>query len=243
MAGKLLLRGMLAGIIAAIVSTLFARIFAEPQVDLAIAFEAANSHAHHAAHMMAAAAEEPELVSRATQKGLGLLTALGLYGAAVGGIFSLIFAYCYGRVALIGPRSLALLLAVGAFVVIALIPAIKYPPTPPAVGQHETVALRTAAYFAIIGFGIIAMLIALRVRTALNVRIGAFNAALAATAAFIVLIGLLQRALPVINEVPHNFPAVVLWDFRVASIATQAVLWTVIGTIFGALANRSLSRR
>ncbi|WP_254557534.1 CbtA family protein, partial [Salmonella enterica] len=81
----------------------------------------------------------------------GLFTALALYGAAVGGIFSLVFAYGYGRFGRIGPRSFALLLAGLAFLLIVIVPGIKYPQTPPAVGQHETVGIRTAAYFMMIG--------------------------------------------------------------------------------------------
>lgn len=239
MARDLLLRGMLAGVIAAVLATLFARVFAEPQVDLAIAFEAARDHAGHAMAM----APEPELVSRTTQKGLGLLTALTLYGTAVGGIFALVFAASYGRATMIGPRSLALLLAVAAFIVVTLVPALKYPPTPPAVGQHETVGLRTVAFFTMTGMSIVALLFALRMRRLLSPRLGSFNAALAACAIFAVAVGAIQSFLPPINEVPGNFPAVILWDFRVASIATQAVLWLTIGTIFGALAQGVLQRR
>ncbi len=239
MSRDLLLRGMLAGVVAALLATFFARIFAEPQVDLAIAFEAAHAHAGHAM----AAADEPELVSRATQKGIGLLTALTLYGAAVGGIFALVFAAAYGRLVRIGPRSLALLLAVGAFLVMALVPALKYRPTPPAVGLHETVALRTAAYFAMTGGAILCLLFALRARTALAGRLGAFNAALAAAGLFVVAIGVIQLFLPTIDEVPATFPAVVLWDFRIASLATQGVLWAGIGSLFGALADALIRRR
>jgi predicted cobalt transporter CbtA len=238
MMGNLLLRGMIAGVVAAVIATLFARVFAEPQVDLAIAFEAAHEHAAHAMVM----APEPELVSRAVQKGFGLLTAMALYGAAIGGFFALVFAATYGRSSVTGPRTLALLLAIAGFLAIALVPGIKYPPTPPAVGQHETVALRTIAYFTMAGFSIISLLLAARMRLLLARRIGAVNAALAATGIFVAAVSALQLALPVINEVPHDFPAVVLWDFRVASLATQAVLWTAIGTIFGGLAEARLRR-
>ena len=54
------------------------------------------------------------------------------------------------------------------------------------------------------------------------------------------LIAAVQFALPAINEVPTDFPAVVLWNFRVAAIAIQFLLWLTIGTIFGALADRTL---
>lgn len=235
MARTLLIRGMLAGVLAALLAALFARIIAEPQVDLAIAFEAAHAH-------MATGAEGPELVSRETQKGLGLLTAAALYGAAVGGIFALAFAALYGRIATIGPRSLALLLAVGAFVAVALVPAIKYPPTPPAVGLHETVGLRTVAYFGMIALSLAALAIAVRLGRGLSQRLGGFNAALAAGGCHVVLVAVVCAALPAINEVPADFPAVVLWDFRIASLAMQAILWLAIGIGFGAMADRALRR-
>ena len=242
MTRDLLIRGMIAGILAAILATLFARALAEPQVDLAIAYEASQSV--HKAHNMPgmAPAEEPELVSRTTQKGLGLLTALTLYGAAVGGIFSLVFAALYGRVASIGPRSLALILALGAFIAIALVPALKYPPTPPAVGQHETVAFRTIAFFSTIALSLVALVVSVKISHALAFRLGSFNAMLAGAAAYVVLIAAVQFALPLIDEVPTDFPAVVLWDFRIASIAIQAVLWVTVGIIFGGLADRKLRR-
>ena len=161
MTGTLLWRGMLAGVLAALLATLFARAVAEPQIDRAIAVE--ETHAAHGPGMPL----EEELVSRATQKGIGLLTALALYGAAVGGVFALTFAYGYGRLARIGPRSFALLLAGLAFVLIVVVPSIKYPQTPSAVGKHETVALRTAAYFGMIVLSIGAAVLAVRLRGAL----------------------------------------------------------------------------
>src|SRR5437773_1674142 len=145
MTRDLLVRGMLAGLLAAVLAVLFARVFGEPQVDLGIGFEQAHARAM-------GMAEDAELVSRAVQKSLGLFTAVTLYGAAIGGIFSIVFAFSYGRIAAIGPRSLALLLAVAAFIAIALAPALKYPPTPPGVGLHETINDRTATYFAMIAF-------------------------------------------------------------------------------------------
>ena len=108
MTGSLLLRGMLVGVLAGVLAFLFAYKFGEPQVDLAIAFEEQMSAAEEAAAPPADGAmvmEEPELVSRATQATTGLLTGLVGYGAAVGGIFSLVFAYAYGRLGALGARA------------------------------------------------------------------------------------------------------------------------------------------
>lgn len=237
MTKQLLWRGMLVGILAALLATLCARVLAEPQVDLAIAFE----HRGHAAHAMPGM--DDELVSRATQKGAGLLTAMTLYGAAVGGIFSLVFAYGYGRVARLGPRSFALLLAWLAFVIVVIVPGIKYPQTPPAVGSHDTVGIRTAAYFAMIALSLAAAVVAARLRTQMRRSLGAFDATLAAIALYAALMLLTQWLLPSVNEVPADFPATLLWDFRVASIATQLVLWSGIGIAFGWSAERLLQRQ
>lgn len=246
MTSQLLWRGMLAGVIAALFAFVFARVLAEPQVDLAIAYEASHAQLEtaHAAHHPSAQTAEPEieLVSRSTQKGPGLLTAVMLYGAAVGGVFALVFAYAYGRWTRLSPRVLALVLAGAAFVAISLVPMLKYPPTPPAVGQHETVALRTAAFFLMLALSIIAALAALNLGRRLRARLGGLNAGLVAVGAYGVLICIAQALLPKINEVPGDFPAIVLWDFRLAAIGMQALLWAVIGVAFGAFAKRVILR-
>jgi hypothetical protein len=71
--------------------------------------------------------------------------------------------------------------------------------------------------------------------------VGGWNAVLMAGAAFIVIIAVIQVFLPNINEVPAEFP-VVLWQFRIASLGIQMVLWGTIGLLFGALTERSLAR-
>lgn len=233
MTRDLLWRGLLAGVIAAACATLFARVFAEPHIDLAIAFETA-----HAAH---GGADEPEIVSRAVQKGLGLFTALTLYGAALGGLFAIAFALCLGRVGRLSGQSLALALAVVGFVVLSLAPALKYPPTPPAVGLHETVGLRTAAHFGMMGLSLVVACAVTWVGVRLRPRLGAPSAAVVGTLAYVVFLSLGQTGLPKINEVPAHFPAVVLWDYRVASIGMQGVLWLGLGLVFGLLVERRSS--
>jgi predicted cobalt transporter CbtA len=49
-------------------------------------------------------------------------------------------------------------------------------------------------------------------------------------------------ALPGINEVPATFPAQTLWQFRLASLGTEAVLWLTLGLAFGYFTERSLTR-
>src|ERR1700744_3240319 len=123
MVRALLIRGMLAGGLAGLFAFGFAWVFGEPQVNLAISFE---QHMHAAGK-----APEPELVSRAVQSTVGLLTGIFVYGCALGGIFSLVFAYAYGRIARSSPRATAAMLAALCFASLILGPQIKDPANPP----------------------------------------------------------------------------------------------------------------
>ena len=62
-------------------------------------------------------------------------------------------------------------------------------------------------------------------------------------AAFIGIIVITQLLLPDINEVPDQFPAVVLWRFRIVSLGIQVILWSTFGLLFGAVAERVLSKQ
>jgi predicted cobalt transporter CbtA len=48
--------------------------------------------------------------------------------------------------------------------------------------------------------------------------------------------------LPSYSEVPADFPATVLYEFRVASLVTQLALWVTLGVTLGELLYR-LQRR
>jgi hypothetical protein len=259
MVGSLLLRGMLVGLFAGLLAFGFARVFGEPEVDRAIAFEEAgkagppvlgethvhsDGHTHtHGAAKASTEAAEPELVSRATQAGIGLATGVLVYGAAVGGLFALVFAFAYGRIGRLGPRATAALLALGAYVAVVLVPNIKYPANPPAVGQAETIGPRTALFFLMILISVVALSLAVALARRLSAQFGTWNATILAGAAFVVVIAVVQYALPAINEVPNQFSAAVLWRFRIASLGIHAVLWTAIGLLFGALAERAMAKQ
>jgi predicted cobalt transporter CbtA len=49
--------------------------------------------------------------------------------------------------------------------------------------------------------------------------------------------------MPGINEVPDGFPATLLFDFRVASFATQLTLWGVLGVALAELGHRLMRSR
>lgn len=242
MVGNLLLRGMIVGVIAGLCAFGFARVFGEPQVDRAIAFEEQTAAAEQAASGQPAM-EEPEIVSRTTQAGIGLLTGVVVYGAAVGGLFSLVFAYAYQRLGRLSPRGTAALLALGAFIAVVVVPFVKYPATPPAVGNPETIGARTELFFVMIVVSLAAAVASISLAQRLWAKYGAWNASIIAGLAFLAVVAVAQYALPTVNEVPENFSADLLWRFRTASLGIHVILWTVIGLGFGVLAERSLASR
>ncbi|MDM9626112.1 CbtA family protein [Rhizobium sp. S152] len=233
MVGKLLLRGMLAGLIAGVLMFAFAHTFGEPLVDQAIGFEEAAAQA-------AGEAAEPELVSRTTQAGIGLFTGIMAYSIAVGGLFALVFAFVQGRVSSLGARGTSMVIALAAFVSVVIVPNIKYPANPPAVGSPDTIGVRTELFFLMIVVAIAALIAAVSLGRRLSQRFGAWNGTVAAGLAYVVFIGLVQYLLPAINEVPENYPAMLLWNFRTTTIGMHVILWAAVGLVFGVFAERQL---
>ncbi|ACM24984.1 CbtA family protein [Agrobacterium rhizogenes] len=233
MVGRLLLRGMLVGALAGILIFIYARIFGEPLVDWAIGFEEKVAQA-------AGEASEPEIVSRATQAGVGLLIGSLIYATAVGGLFALVFAFVYGRISSLGARGTAALLAIAAFVAISLVPDLKYPANPPAVGNPDTIGARTELFFVMIVASIVGMIVAVGFGRRLVARYGSWNGVILAGIGYFVFIALIQYLLPPINEVPEQFSAIVLWQFRITSLGMHAILWATLGLAFGAWAERDL---
>jgi predicted cobalt transporter CbtA len=245
-----LVRGMLVGIVAGLLSFGFLKVYGEPQVDRAIAFEEQMDEAkaefakHHGMpaheHGMPAHEEAPELVSRSVQAGLGLFVAVMVYSAAFGGLFGLAFAVAQGRMpGDLSPRALSVLLALIGFVALYAVPNLKYPANPPSVGNPETIGARTALYFGMMAISLAAMVGGIALRRMLAARYGGWNGTLMVGAYYIVLMIAAGLLLPVVNEVPEEFPAVVLWKFRVASLGSQLILWATLGLLFGGLTQRA----
>src|SRR5271165_4676771 len=152
------------------------------------------------------------------------------------------FAFAQGRLCRLNPRTSATLLGAAGFVVLFLVPQIKYPANPPAVGSPDTIGIRTGFYFALIALSIAASVVALGIGRRLVARFGGWNAALTSVAIYVVTMAVVMLPLPTIDEVPTEFSPTVLWNFRVATIGIHVVLWTTLGVAFGALTERHIPR-
>ncbi|MEU6593961.1 CbtA family protein [Streptomyces sp. NPDC046881] len=229
---NLLVRGMLAGLAAGVLALIAAYFLGEPSVDKAIGFEDAHSHEHGT-----------EVVSRSLQSTAGLATGVLVYGVAFGGIAALAFCFALGRVGRIGPRATALLLSGCALLTVYVVPFLKYPANPPSVGDPGTIGKRTGLYFLMMLLGVLLAVAATLLGRRLAPALGTWWATVAAVAAFAVAVGLAYAFLPAVNEVPRDFPATLLWRFRLSALAIQAVLWGGFGLAFGESAERLLNPR
>jgi hypothetical protein len=227
----LLVRGMLVGLAAGLLAFAFAFVFGEPQVQHAIDFEEHLARINHEP-------AEAEIVSRGVQRTLGLLTGTVVMGVALGGLFSLVFVWAYGRIGAMSPRLTSAVLALGAFVTVTVVPFTKYPANPPTVGNPDTIDKRTVLFVTMIAISLLAAVAAGRIRRQLLPRLGPWNSALVAVAAFIVVVAIAELVLPAVHETPPGFPADVLYRFRLASLGINLTLWTTIGLGFGAAAQR-----
>lgn len=233
---NLLVCGLIAGACAGLLATGFAELTGEPAVGRAIVFEQARA-------ISAGRTPEAPVVSRTVQRSVGLLVMSVVYGLALGGLFALVFAAVYGRVGRASPARTALWLAAAAFLVLFLVPFVKYPANPPAVGNPETIGKRTELYGLMIAISLFAAVAGVRVRRSVGKRRSTGASALVAIACYIVVVAAAGVALPGIDEVPSTFPAVILWRFREAAVGTQIVMWAVIGLIFAAGAQRLMAGR
>jgi hypothetical protein len=236
MARTFLIRGMICGIVAGLLVFLYAKFFGEPTVDGAIGVEEL---------LAKAAGEMPEadLVSRDLQSTWGLFTGVMLFSVAIGGLFSLLVAYSWGRMGKLSARSSAALLAGASFIAIYAVPFLKYPANPPSVGNPDTIGYRTGLYFGMIVISIIAMIAVLNLSLALARRMERWHAALIGGAAYLAIIVVAYVVMPSINEVPEAFPATLLWSFRTTALTMQLILWAGVGLLFGELTQRSLAAR
>jgi predicted cobalt transporter CbtA len=244
-----LVRGLLAGLIAGLLAFAVAYTVGEPQVDAAIAVEEAAA-AHEAAHADNPPADghthehdtdEGTVVSRDTQRTWGLATGTLALGITLGGVAGLVSAFAVGRIGRLRPSQSTALVALVGFVAVSLVPFFKYPGSPPAVGNEDTIDSRTLEYFSMAGISVLAAIGAVLLARRLLDSLGVYRTILVAAGAYLVVVVLAGVLLPTVNEI-GDFPGDTLWSFRVASLLTIATMWAGIGVVLTGLVGRLYER-
>ena len=244
-ARSFLVRGLLAGLFAGLLAFGVAYVVGEPSVNAAIAVEESGSHDHAADEAPAASgdtAAHDTVVPRSLQSTLGLLTATLVAGTTLGGVVGVLCALALGRFGTAGTRTTTLSVAAAGFVSVYVLPFVGYPPNPPAVGHADTIGIRTGLYFVLLAISLVAAVTAVVVGRRLATRWGTWYAVLAALGGYLAVTLLAIAVLPTYNEVPTDFPAVVLYEFRAASFVTQLTLWAALGVTLAELLHRLVGR-
>lgn len=249
-------RGILAGALAGVLAFVFARIFLEPVIGRAIDFEDGTAAAHEAMEVAAGGhshgEEGGELFTRGIQSTVGMGFGVLLFSVAMGALFAVVFAVAYSRVGNLSARVVSVLVAGAMLISLWIVPALKYPPNPPATSLDETITQRTLLYLLMVGLSALLMVAAVYLGRQLAPKLGAWNATLVGGAAYLIAVFVVMLILPTIAETPGpivndagvivfpGFPAVDMYEFRLYTLATQLIIWATIGLVFAALVSRLL---
>lgn len=249
-------RGLLAGALAGVFAFIFARIFIGPIIERAIGYEegvgaareALEGHSHGGHHH----GDGFEGFTRGVQANIGMGFGVLAFSVAIAALFSVVFAVAYGRVGAVSARLLSVYVAGGMLLSLYIVPALKYPASPPAVSLDETIRQRTLLYLLMVVLSAALLVGAVYLGRRLAGRLGAWNATLTAAGSYLVAVGVVMLILPSIDETPgpltdesgnivfEGFPAEDLYDFRLFSLGTQIVMYTTIALVFGAMVARLL---
>jgi predicted cobalt transporter CbtA len=267
---RLIGRGLLAGGVGGLLAFVFARTFAEPVIGKAIDYESARDAIVDKLNSSAGLPVDPagpDIFSRHVQRNIGSGVGMVAFGLAMGAIVAVVHSLCLGRTGRVRPRPLALLVAAAGFFFVYLVPFAKYPANPPGIGHEDTIRARGSFYLTMLLCSVVLGVISVWLGRLLRPRLGTWNATLVAGLAFLVAIGIVMALLPEPGMLKDNlatygkhdtetplplydshgnlafpgFPADVLAQFRVYSLATQAILWATIGVVFAPLAEKVLS--
>lgn len=227
-----LLSGTIAGTILGIINLALV----EPYIDRAIFIETQT------------AIKEGEVIDpvelqnyRLWQKG-GEIAAGAILGMSLGALFGIVFLYSRNSLLQHSNSNVrkALILAGIMWFVLFLVPTLKYPANPPAVGDPETIYYRESLYIgflAISGFTTLGLaflyrklgsLVASNYRKSRIIVVPLIYAA--------VMVGAYLILPPSPDEV--SAPMDLVQEFRIASVFTMSVFWGLLGLILGAMWNR-----
>jgi hypothetical protein len=243
-------RFLVPGAVAGVAAFAFSRVMIEPLIGEAVDYEGAREHAES---VLAGGDHEHghELFTRAVQENVGSAVGVVVFGIVMGVLFAV--AYTSIRTVLErrgfapDPTGLALLLATGMFVAMALMPSLKYPANPPTVGLEDTVGARSSAFLAMTVISVVGACIAVAAGLTWARRWGTWRATALAIGGYVAVMLCAMVLLPTFHEVPgplsradglvlDGFPAEVLAEFRAYSVVNQALMWLVIGVTWACLA-------
>ena len=214
-----LISGAIAGTILGLVNL----VLVEPYLDKAIGIEVTNA---------ASVGEEVDPIEhaiyRSWQKG-GEIVAGTILGMSFGALLGIVF--IFGRKLIPGSNiKKALVLSGIIWLVIFMIPAIKYPANPPTVGDPDTINYRQYLYISFVlisGFtalGLSILYTKMKAKTSLKFLVISTIYTIIMIDAFIFVPS---------NPDDITAPISLVIEFRIMSMLTMTIFWIVLGITFG----------
>jgi predicted cobalt transporter CbtA len=161
----------------------------------------------------------------------GEIAAGTILGVSLGALFGVVFALTRNSIPGSNNKKKALILAGVMLLVIYIVPALKYPANPPAVGDPETIYYRESLYITILTIsGLSALGLAFLYRKLGDKK----GKQIVVPVMYIVIIAAAFMILPP-NPDEITAPMDLVIGFRIASGLTMSAFWGLLGLILGAL--------
>ena len=226
---------IVSGAIAGTLLGLINQIVVEPYIDKTIGIQTQN--AINSGQMVMSTSQQSNY--RIWQKG-GEIAAGAIYGISLSALFGVIFAYGRNSILLPGSnnKKKALVLAGIMFLVLFLVPTLKYPANPPGVGNPQTIYLRETLYVGFIATsGFTALFLVF-----MNKKFGDNNS-LSSKKKTMIMLPVIYALVVVAAYVsfPPNpdkittIPMDLILNFRIAGVFTVGLFWLFLGIILGSL--------
>jgi predicted cobalt transporter CbtA len=216
---------LLSGAIAGTLLGLINQVMVEPFVDDAIEIETQNMISK------GEIVDRQEVNSiRLWQKG-GEIVAGTILGTSIGALLGLVFVYARNSLPGSNDKKKGVILAGIMFFVLFLVPALKYPSNPPAIGDPETIVYRQNLYICMLAVsGFSALVLALLYRS-INLKESK------KVVIPLIYVAIVAIAFIILPPNPDNITISMdlVMNFRIVSTLTMGIFWGILGIVLGSL--------
>ena len=229
---RIIVRGALSGAVAGVLGFIFARVFAEPVINQAIDYESGRDAVLAALNKAAGrvvAPDGPEVFSRGIQSTIGVACGIIAFSAAMGALVAVAYVVTHGRFK-VRPRNLAWMIAGFGFLGVYLLPFVKYPANPPAIGHTFTIVTRGQLYLSVVACSLVLLGLAVYLARRLAPRFGWTGAVVLSAVAFLVVYGVLIGLLPSLGNLPANVAASDQFGYARAATETPQPIVNFLST-------------
>jgi hypothetical protein len=147
----------------------------------------------------------------------------------MGALVAVAYVVMHGRFK-VRPRNLAWMIAGFGFLGVYLLPFVKYPANPPAIGHTFTIVTRGQLYLSVVACSLVLLGLAVYLARKLAPRFGWTGAVVMSAVAFLVVYGVLIGLLPSPGNLPANVAASDQFGYARAATETPQPIVNILST-------------